>query len=503
MGIVVRQSAKASLVNYIGVAIGYFNVVYLYPYCLNPEIIGLNKILIDSAIFLAFFVQLSVPQAAIKFFPFFKDEKQKHHGFFLLLMIFPIIGLLIFGSIFFLFNSNITTYFITNAKLFTDYIYIILPLTIFITYINILETYATLLLRIAIPRLIREIVLRLLNILIIVLFYFRILSLSEYILCLTGIYLLVLILNLFYLSKVLKISFKPDFKFLDKKLLKQILAFTSFVMISGIGANIVYKIDVFMISSKINLANTGIYTIAFYIITIIEIPARAILSIISPIVSESINKKDFANVDALYKKTALNEFLMGGFLFLLVWINIDNIFKIMPSGHLYQSGKYVILFLGASKMIEMLTSINGIILINSKWYFTWIFFTIYLAIISIIGNNFLIPIYGIIGSSIATLLSIGTYNLFLVMFLWIKMKSHPFSFNQVKVLAIITILFLINIFIPNLNIFYLDSFFRSGVIATFFFLIVYKTKISTEINQIINQTLNLSFIKNLKIFRNK
>ena len=44
MGIVIRQSIKASIVSYAGAVIGAVSTIFIYPYFLSPELIGLNRI---------------------------------------------------------------------------------------------------------------------------------------------------------------------------------------------------------------------------------------------------------------------------------------------------------------------------------------------------------------------------------------------------------------------------------------------------------------------------
>ena len=69
MGIVIRQSIKGSIVSYAGAVIGMISTIFIYPYFLSPELIGLNRILVDSAFLFAFIAQIGIPNAIIKFSP--------------------------------------------------------------------------------------------------------------------------------------------------------------------------------------------------------------------------------------------------------------------------------------------------------------------------------------------------------------------------------------------------------------------------------------------------
>ena len=57
-----------------------------------------------------------------------------------------------------------------------------------------------------------------------------------------------------------------------------------------------------MVTSFLGLSDTGIYTTAFYIGMIIEIPRRAISQISVPFISENIKKKNFSKIEKNYKR---------------------------------------------------------------------------------------------------------------------------------------------------------------------------------------------------------
>ena len=75
MGIVIKQSIRSSIIAYLGVAIGYINVLWLYPYFLSIEQVGLFRLIQSSAYLLATFGQIGLGQSLVKFFPEQKENK--------------------------------------------------------------------------------------------------------------------------------------------------------------------------------------------------------------------------------------------------------------------------------------------------------------------------------------------------------------------------------------------------------------------------------------------
>jgi O-antigen/teichoic acid export membrane protein len=77
MGIVIRKSLITSLFSYLGVLIGYLNILYFFPKFLTPSQIGLYRLILDSAILLAPFAQSGVMQGVIKFFPVYQQKENQ------------------------------------------------------------------------------------------------------------------------------------------------------------------------------------------------------------------------------------------------------------------------------------------------------------------------------------------------------------------------------------------------------------------------------------------
>jgi O-antigen/teichoic acid export membrane protein len=493
MGVVIRQSFKATIVSYVGACIGALLVIFIYPKSLTAEQIGLLRILAEASLFFSSFALLGTNSMAIKFFPYFKDDKNNHNGFSFIITFFPLIGFLIFLAGFFIFKSGIISLFEAKSGLFTKYIIFIIPLTFFWMYITIYETYASLLQRIVFPKLIKEILVRILTILIIGLFYFKIISLNQFVFLFVSIYGVATLLNIIYVNSIQKISYIPDFGFLKNPLRKEMLSFMLYMIIVGVGSNIAGRIDVFMLSQKVSLSGTGIFTIAFFIASFIEMPSRAIFQITTPFASEALKNNDMALVSSLYKRVSINQLVIASMVFLLIWINVDNIYSIMPNGQDYESGKYVILFIGMAKVFDAVTGLNAIILGYSKYYYYTLFFIFFLAILTVSNNLIFIPVYGIVGSAIATAISIFLYNAMVVLFVQLKLKVQPFSLNTLKALIIIGLFVLANLLTPHIINPYIDAIIRSGVFSVFFSWIVYKLEISKDINDLI-KSLNTRYL---------
>ena len=82
MGVIKRQGIKNTITGYIGILIGFVNLIVIQPHFLTKEELGLTRILYSFSLLVAMFVPLGIGNATIKYFPQFKDPAKKHHGFF-------------------------------------------------------------------------------------------------------------------------------------------------------------------------------------------------------------------------------------------------------------------------------------------------------------------------------------------------------------------------------------------------------------------------------------
>ncbi|MDE6451102.1 MAG: oligosaccharide flippase family protein, partial [Odoribacter sp.] len=436
MGVIIRQSIKATIFNYIGAFIGFLTIFFVLTKYVEPEIIGLTKVMYEVAALIAGFAQLGTSASAMRFFPYFKNPENNHNGFFFYLLLMPAIGSVIFISLFLLCKNYIIDFFIQKSALIVEYYNWILPLTLFLVFWGVLETFSNILLRIVVPKFIREVVLRCILLVLYALYAFGWMSLdmlvAGYVLC----YGLVMVFTLLYVSHVTPLSLKHDISFIDKKLLKKISGYTLFLLIGALGSSITGQLDLFMVSSQMGLGYAGIYTIAFYMATVIEMPSRSITAIASPLAAAFLKDGKFEEANQLYKKVALHQLMAGGTFFVLIWINIDSIFAIIPNGDVYSSGKWVVFFIAMAKLIGMTFGFGETLISFSRYYYWRLYFTFFITVLTILSNYWLIPILGMSGAAIATLL---TYVMSYSVQQWIvvrKVKGDPYSWGIVKLLCL-------------------------------------------------------------------
>ncbi len=484
MGIVQRQGIKGAIAAYVGVVIGAFNLLWLYPYCLSSAEIGLLGVLMDVSVIFMPFVLLGSPAIGIRYFPHFKNDAAKHQGFLVFLLLLPAVGFLLFSILFYSFIDDIQALFAAKSPEFAQYMVWVLPLCFCIVFYAIFETYSRSLKRIVVPNLIKEVGIRLGMTIIVLLYFGGVLSLKGLLNAYVVVYAMAVLLAIAYVKYLKQLFLTFNWQSFDRSTLQDMGIYAAFVVFGGMGSMLVGKIDSIMVASLEGLSANGIYRIAFFIGVIIEIPRRALSQISAPIIAEKLKEQQFDAVAELYQKVSINQLIVGLWLFIGIWINIDNLFALMPNSEVYKTGKYVVLFIGMAKLFDMVTSINTEIIELSKYYRYNIVLLVILALLTVLTNYWLIPLYGIVGAAMATALTLLVFNVLKFMFVYLTMRLQPFSWATLKALCIAAIVYGTNAYIPIFEHIFVDIFCRSVFITLLFIGLMFIFKVSDDINKL-------------------
>ncbi|MCF0073417.1 polysaccharide biosynthesis C-terminal domain-containing protein [Dyadobacter sp. CY261] len=491
MGIIIRQSLKAGLGSYIGVGIGIINQMYVSTKFLSVEQLALTRLLFENSLLFSAFAHLGTPFIADKFFVRFRDDQEEHNGILPFLLAVPFVGGILFAILYFLCSDLIQEYYSTNSPLLLRYHILVIPLTLFWLYMAVLESYCRNNARIAVPNFIREVFLRLANMLLILIFGLGWISFDLMLYMVIALYGLGVVSLVIYIKHLGKWYWRrPNPNILTRELFKKMLAYGSFTLIGGIGVNLMLFIDRSMLAGERGLVQTGIFIIAAYIAGVIEIPKKAISQISIPLLSNSLTKGDYAHVRMINRKSALNQLIAGGLFFLLIWSSIDEIFYLIPKGETYREGKLVVLFLALVKVFDTGTGLNTEIILYSKFFKFATYFIIASAILGFFLNVWLIPIYGFVGAALATMLTTIIYSLSRLIFVWRKFDVQPFTAGSLKIVLILISLYLLTFLEPKYEFSKWTAMaaivIRSTIFCLLYAILILKLKLSEEIETVFN-----------------
>jgi O-antigen/teichoic acid export membrane protein len=493
MGIVIRQSAKSVILTYLGIGVGVINTLWLFPYILNAEQIGLVRTLINVSLLFSTFACLGAGNLPIRFFPYFKDMGKQHNGFLYFLLILGGIGFVIFTILLLSCKSLFVGAFIQNSPLLLNYFYLLIPFTFIMLFTNIFESYNVIQQNPVMPIFTREVLTRAFLSLAMIAFFLLKFQYDLFVSLVIIFYGVVLLVLIAYTKSQKYLFLKPNNNVFKSTMLKSIIAYSGFVLIGNTSGVIINNVDSLMLSAYKGLTDTGIYSIAVFIATFIEIPKKSLSQVLIPLVSEASKNNQIKTLNALYKKSSITQLIIGGLIFILVWFNIDNIYRIIPNGDIYLQGKWVVFYIGLGKMFDMTTGINQEIIGSSKYYkIDLSLFPLY-SLIAVGANILFIKVFNLnlTGAALATASTVFVINIVRSIILFTGMRIQPFAFSTIKALLIFIIAFILNYFLPHIqHHFILDIIFRSLIVASVFTSLVLLLKVSEDINMIMNKIIS-------------
>jgi O-antigen/teichoic acid export membrane protein len=280
-------------------------------------------------------------------------------------------------------------------------------------------------------------------------------------------------------SPILKLGKVPN--------LSAVIKYSLLIIIAGSVGSIILGIDKFMIGELKAIENVAYYGVAIYIASVIGVPARSMHQITNPITAKLLNDNDNDGLNELYKKSSLNLFIIGGLIFLLIVLNINQLYELIPEK--FSGGLLVVFIVGIAKLADNIIGNNNAILFNSDYYKVVLVLGVLLAITTVILNLILIPKFGINGAAFATFISIVAYNASKLIFVYSKFNMSPFTSNTGKTLVLILVLIALFYFWdftfhPILNI-----ALKSMLIGLSYVTVVYSLTLSEDISKILNRFL--------------
>ena len=486
MGIVLNQSLKNTIITYIGFAIGGISTIFLFPSILGKTYYGLSNYILSCANVIMPLFAIGMQNTLVKFYSQCKTEKEQNQ-FLSFSVLFPLvltIPLLLLGLFFY---DEISLFVTKKNPIVKEFIYLIPFIGLCMAYFEIFYAWARVHMHSVFGNFIKEVGLRLFSLVALVGMYLGWITAIEFIYLTAGIYFVALLITMLYAFRVKK----PDFQFSIPHNVKGILEYTFYIILSGSVANLLLDGDKIMLNQYMDIGNIAFYSVATYIALVISVPSRAMHQIVYPITARLMHENKHDELNDLYKKTSVNLQIVGGFVMLCIFVNIDQLYEMLPKD--YAGGIWIVFIIGLSKYFDLILGNNNAIIFNSKYYRMVLFLGLMLVFFTIVLNMIFIPLYGITGSAIATLLSITIYSVAKLMFVVKRMHLYPFTIQTVYSIIITAILFVLFYFwkFPFHPI--LGIVLKSILVTILYVYINYRFSISKEINQVLH-----SLIKKLK-----
>ena len=448
MGTIRKQAIYSSIVIYIGFFIGFLNTYFFVRNGnFTTEQYGLTRLMNDIANVFFSFSTLGVVPFIYKFYPYYHDNlpKAKNDQVAISVSILSL-GCFVVTMLGVAFAPWFITHFGQNKnQLLGSYYYWIFPIALGLAAFTIFEGFAWFNQKNVVSSFLKETASRLLQTILIVLFVFNCINFDTFIKFFSLCYPIIAITLIGYLYYQKLIVFNFTWSIVTKKFYKKALSLMSLLYGGLIITTLAQYVDSIFIGtlSSNGLKDVGIYTLASFIASTVQVPQRSIIAATIPALSFAWKQKNLQEIDRIYKRSSINLLLLSLMIFGIIWVNVDQLFEALNIQQDFAAGKTVILLAGIARIIDAGTGVNSQIIGTSNYWRFEVFSGIFLLAMLIPLNYFLVKSMGYNGSAISNLISFFIYNAARLWFIWYKFKLQPFTVRSIFAPFIFVIVYFI------------------------------------------------------------
>jgi O-antigen/teichoic acid export membrane protein len=482
MGVIQRQATKSSIVSWIGVFLGIFNVLFIVPNVL--ETYGIYTFIISAVTMAASVFTLGMNVGVIRFFNEFDDGKESNRSFLVLGLGAVFLGFTVFCLLAWIFKDQIVDFYKTREPEKYQYLIMVIPILLVTMLFSVTSYYISNFKRIVIPNILRHSIKFFLPLALIC--YWQ-----EWVDNWGFLYLILLFNTVIagalfvYLKQLGELKFVWVKSIFTKPRVKEMCKYMLNGIFLSLGSVLASLIDTIMVGSMIDIGETtAIYSIGAVISNILIMPNQAVAGISNPIISNYWSTNNIKDLQTLYQKASVNLVAVGLLLFIGIWVSIDDVFSIMKNGETISAAKGVILYLGLARLFSMLCGINGMVLNLSPKYAYGTVSILFMAVLNIFTNYYFIKEFAMVGAAMGTAISIFLFNFFIVTILYYFYRINPFHYKSffAIIVAVIVAFFALRIDLGNP---YFNILIKSLFTTITYVLLIYYLKISPDINGLI------------------
>lgn len=491
MGVIKKQGIINTVLVYTGTLIGFISLLFIQPVFLSKEELGLTRMILGFAAIMSILFSFGISAVTIRYLPKTFDHDHKHRGFFGFVLIYTTLSVIAGCIILFLSKNWIFRFYEDGSQQFVEHFHFVVLLTIINAYILGLNSYCIALLKTTFTTFLNDVLSKILFIVVIFLHFFGLLDLEQFLFafCMTyGITFILLIVNIFFIDRP---GFIPDSKYIRENIgYRPIIRYGIIITVTAMNSVGLKYLDTLFVGT-ISVGEAGIYSVAAFIGLMIEMPLNALERIANPAIAHAMASKNIDEIKSIYYLSARFLVVLGGWLFVMVVSNINDLLTILPEE--YQGGTLVTIFIACGALINMATGINYPILVNSDKYIWGSAFNIFLIVITVIGNIILVPHLGMLGAAITAFAASSIYNFLKFIFIRTRFQLQPFDLKTVYIFILILALSAMGYFIqPAVNPFLVIAI-KGIVISLVYFSIIIASRWVTDLYKYVPAALKNKF----------
>lgn len=476
-----KQVFLFTIINYVGILIGIFSTLFIYPE--NKEFLGIIRYVESISQILFPIMVLGASHALINFYPALNEENKNrlfnYSVFSVGLLSVATFLVLLLASPFFNWGN-------------LQYFYFAFPIAVALAFVELFKRQATNLQKLAVPTLFEKIIPKIALPVVFVLLLHKSLSVNVSIGYYIISYVLMFVLIAAYLFKNYKFRFNFDFKPLYTELSrKEYFRYSLYAFAGSFGSFFAFRIDSLMIPEFLSFDANGTFNIGVTLASALAIPATGVFTLYAPIISNYLKTDNLKELNVKYIEVAKMLFCIGALLYSCIFLGIHFLFELLPTYESLAPSIPIILILGFNVLINMATGFNSEIISYSKYY-RFNLISIFVLIILNVGLNLFFlkcTNLGIVGVAYSSLISMSIFNAAKLLFIYRTFKLFPFDYGFLKLALLFLVTGVVVYFLPDAQNKLLTLFYKVSLNAVANIFLIYKLKLVYQVTFWVNKAL--------------
>ncbi|MES2704088.1 MAG: polysaccharide biosynthesis C-terminal domain-containing protein [Bacteroidota bacterium] len=449
MGIVFRQSAKNTLVSITGAMLGAL-VIWLSTNYIPKRELGFIGNITNYAVISSNILLLGLNITMVVFVHRFANDHAKKRVLLTMALAIPTAITVVGAIVYNLMRGWIIKHFQPEDIPFMDRYFLWLPFfTLLFMYVLALEQYLGSQFKVAISAFMREVLLRVLNILLILLFAFGYIDFHILVLGTILVYLVPVIIFFFLAANTEGFGISFDFKVFSRSEYREIAQFTWYHFLFVITALLIGMMDALLLPfyDHSGFASVAVFRVSVFFISFLMIPQKAMIIASFTVLAKAFADNDMAKARDIFTRSSVNIFLATMLVAALLCCNLPEIMPVVRNDYAAVTPVFLILFLG--NIVNIATGMNDQVLSIANYYKFNFFLSLAVMLILFILLRALIPAYGIYGAAWGTTIAYLIFNVCKYTFVLKKLDMQPFTPGTLRIIAAGIAAFCAGYFLPH------------------------------------------------------
>lgn len=482
MGIVFRQSVKNTLVIFLGAVLGTIIIWLSTKYIVEKQLFGYTKTITIQAVTLSQILLMGLNNTLSVYIHRYADNLNKRRLLITLCFSLPLIIIGVFTIFYILCKTWILRHFQPDDIPLMQEFYLWFPFyTLLFVYMVIFEQYLGSQMKIAVSAFMREVVVRVLSIILLLFYAFNYINFHNFVVGTILIY--VVPVFIFYILSLKTDSFRLtiNLSYIPNNEYREIIHFSWYHFLFTGSVLLLGTMDALLIPlyDHKGVSSIAIYSVAIFLISFLQMPYKAMLMGSYTVMAKAFSDNDKPKATNFFVRSSINMFIPTVIMAVLISCNLNNAVAIIKNGYAEIIPIFLILLIG--KLFDIATGMNDQVLSITNYYKFNFYLSLILIFVLFLLIRILVPVYGIYGAAWSTTITIIIFNSIKYLFVYKKLNMQPFSKNTFITLFAGGVTSVIGYYLPFLLNPVIDALIRSIVIMVVFLLLMLWLKPSEDL----------------------